>query len=30
MLNKVINIYRSNGSGVRDSVGGDFMGFLEP
>jgi hypothetical protein len=30
VLNKVINIYGSNGAGVRYSVGGDFMGFLEP
>ncbi|UQX88699.1 hypothetical protein M6D93_01545 [Jatrophihabitans telluris] len=30
VLDKVINIYGSNGAGVRYSVGGDFMGFLEP
>ncbi len=31
VLNKVINIYGPNGAGgVRYSVSGDFMGFLEP
>ena len=30
VLDNVINIYGSNGAGVRYSIGGDFMGFLEP